>query len=1015
MVAPIIIGIAAALGLGLGEVTAALAPKPAEEALKRLVNRKLDQIESDEDLLTAVEQAFADIGADCEPEGFVRYALNLGFDQMQAKDNPELRRDMARAVLLMTEDDPALIPRELVSRLRWPSDRLPVLATFLRKTRFYLSEHPVYGALIQYANDERNREHIRNISEDAARIARYWRVLLLDRNIDPDKNDVQALKEYLAHVIESCSALSFLFIKPSGRPGQVCTEAELETVFVPLEVQDPEAEERMRRKQARMGFRDFAREEMETDAEQDKPVTVKEVLAKYRVFLLKGKPGSGKTTLLRHMALAFARGEAADRLDWTGDPLLPILVPLRNFGRFLADNRKEYTNPAPLALRKFIEDYFAEHDLLLPPDFFHRRLNAGKCLVLLDGLDEVADRDLRATVAQMVNAFINHYKKTGNRFGLASRPRGYEEVADYLPQPVVCVVQPLTPEGRDELVTRLLRVLEPDTPHRLGEPHPLIADIRAKDKVDDLSRTPLFCTTLVLVYKYRGTALPERRVDIYKEIVDLMLGFWETHKAEQGVADVQELVRMDGTGRAFMDEREAVEAKRRALTDVADWMQRENKSSVERDAVAKHLAQFFHEREGASDAEKGTWAENFLAIAHQRSGLFVESEPETYAFSHASFREYLAATALIEQLDTDMVQTVLDHATDSWWHEVILLGAAHPNLSDKRREMLLGEMLRAGHVTLAGRCAVDAGARLPAPLRAQIRDALHARMIDAAIDPKDRYAAGEALDELGWLPQDLHAWVRCKGCAEGGGDLMVMRYPVTNAQYERFILAGGYEDSRWWTREGWRWRETAHPDYRGAGPVREPRYWQAPRFGRKRRGYPVVGVSWYEAAAYAKWLSDVLARARKGDKTLPDADRELVAGLVEVGGREVRLPFEEEWEKAAGGAGASRFPWDPPKGPASRDERDIKARANTVESGIGGTSPVAMYPLGASQPFGLMDLAGNVWEWTATGVEGWHGLRGGSWNNLQVSARCEFRNRYYPNYSYDYFGFRLVSPVGSGF
>ena len=61
----------------------------------------------------------------------------------------------------------------------------------------------------------------------------------------------------------------------------------------------------------------------------------------------------------------------------------------------------------------------------------------------------------------------------------------------------------------------------------------------------------------------------------------------------------------------------------------------------------------FFSSQGASPAEQKTWARNFLAMAHHRSGLFVESEPEIYAFSHQNFREYLAATDLVEQLDEE--------------------------------------------------------------------------------------------------------------------------------------------------------------------------------------------------------------------------------------------------------------------------------------------------------------------------------------------------------------------------
>ncbi len=91
-----------------------------------------------------------------------------------------------------------------------------------------------------------------------------------------------------------------------------------------------------------------------------------------------------------------------------------------------------------------------------------------------------------------------------------------------------------------------------------------------------------------------------------------------------------------------------------------------------------------------------------------------------------------------------------------------------------------------------------------------------------------RYAAGEAWDELGGLPEDLDAWVICQGCADGGGDLLAAKYPVTNTQFDRFVQdKKGYANPKWWGGEkspGWRWR-LKPPDYRGKGPVTQPEYW----------------------------------------------------------------------------------------------------------------------------------------------------------------------------------------------
>ena len=844
----------------------------------------------------------------------------------------------------------------------------------------------------------------------------------------PDWRDTRALERYTHHVISTHGRLSFLFVKPAGSRGQTPLDAELETVFVPLQVEDPETD---RKKDARKGR--GRPDEMAGELERPEPIAINEVLARYPVFLLKGPPGSGKTTLLRHLAVCFMRGQAAERLGWSGPALLPILAPLRNFGRYLNEHRATCINPAPRALRQFIEDYFAEYELQLPGGFFYDRLQEGRCLVLLDGLDEVGDAAQRACVAQMVSAFIKHYAPAGNRFGLASRPRGYDEVAIHLPRPVVCAVQRLTPEGRDQLVTNLLKVLEPDDRLRREETPTLLADMRAKAKVDELSLIPLFCTTLVLVYKYRSATLPERRVDVYKELVDLLLGFWDTSRWErEHTADSRELALTDGTGRAFMEEREAIEAKRDALKCLAAWMQANHATDLPRARAEKRLAEFFRSQ-GASSTEQRTWARNFLAMAHHRSGLFVESEPDVYAFSHQNFREYLAATDLVEQLDEEMIRSALAHAADPLWEEVILLAAAHPDLSARRRDLMLQRLSEGGHLLLAGRCAVDAGARLPLARRETLKQALRGRMTDAVLAPTERYAAGEALDELGGLPDDLDAWVYCArgnvpGTSQAPGTwqaLLVTKYPITNTQFARFIEADGYENWDYWggkDNSAWRWRMQP-PSYRGAGPVTQPEYWQNPRFGKDRRGYPVVGVSWYEAAAYAVWLTE---RLRIADCRLPIVlpDGRLESWKLEAGSA-VRLPTEVEWLWLAGGekeGKQERYPWDiPGSRRVTDDEKDreaILARANTSESGIGGTSPVAMYPLGASKPFGLWDVAGNVWEWT----DSWYDaskmdrvVRGGSWRSHQWAARPSVRLRDSPGNSFDFIGFRLVSPISSGF
>ncbi len=202
-------------------------------------------------------------------------------------------------------------------------------------------------------------------------------------------------------------------------------------------------------------------------------------------------------------------------------------------------------------------------------------------------------------------------------------------------------------------------------------------------------------------------------------------------------------------------------------------------------------------------------------------------------------------------------------------------------------------------------------------------------------------------------------------------DYWIARYPVTYAQYEKFVNdpEGGYAVGRYWTKAGRKWREDK----------RQPWLWGDPDWHISN--HPVVGVTWYEAVAFCRWLSKKL-------------------------GCEVRLPTEAEWEKAARGIDGRVYPWG---------DEYISGYANINEIALDvgpfylrRTSAVGIYHI-PNTPYGLQDTSGNVWEWCAT-KWGWNYedglkamdndpegsevrvLRGGSWSYIRGNARCAFRH-----------------------
>jgi iron(II)-dependent oxidoreductase len=248
------------------------------------------------------------------------------------------------------------------------------------------------------------------------------------------------------------------------------------------------------------------------------------------------------------------------------------------------------------------------------------------------------------------------------------------------------------------------------------------------------------------------------------------------------------------------------------------------------------------------------------------------------------------------------------------------------------------------------------------------------------------------------------------------------KYEVTRGEYRRFMEARGYKDPKYWSPEGWKWKESDAIDYTGMhgavtrvvrpnskSPRTEPEHWAAeqewvghgyghPRF-TQTDDHPVVGVTYYEAEAYCKW----------------------------AGGR---LPTEAEWEKAARWdekkKHANTWPW----GDTWDAEKCNNAEDHNPAGGgykVNQSAPVGSYPDGAS-PYGCMDMVGNAWEWVASWHRSYPGnskpfdhtnrfrvVKGACWDDGASTVRCASRLWYLPPSSggtgpgdSDYIGFRVA-------
>ena len=221
----------------------------------------------------------------------------------------------------------------------------------------------------------------------------------------------------------------------------------------------------------------------------------------------------------------------------------------------------------------------------------------------------------------------------------------------------------------------------------------------------------------------------------------------------------------------------------------------------------------------------------------------------------------------------------------------------------------------------------------------------------------------------------------------------IARFPTTVAQFRAFSEQSGYKEF--------------DPD-----ALRSP------------DDHPVVYVNWGDALEYCDWLNGELVELAKAR----EREDPLWQGLAN-GNLRATLPSEAEWEKAARGTDGRVYPWG--------DEFDSE-KANVDETGIGTTSAVGSFPLGAS-PYGALDMVGNVWEWTRSIFGEWDGerdgvvkkntypyipndgredlerstdflrvIRGGSFAHERVDAPCAYRGWDCVDFRCDFIGFRVV-------
>ncbi|TCO65752.1 NACHT domain-containing protein [Actinocrispum wychmicini] len=418
------------------------------------------------------------------------------------------------------------------------------------------------------------------------------------------------------------------------------------------------------------------------------------------VLAILGAPGSGKTTLLRYTARRV--------LDSGKRRTIPILLYLRDH---ITTITPDVTLPQ-LATRPLGPLGKSE-----PKGWFEQRLRDGDCVVLLDGLDEVARQEDRGRIAEWVETQIARYPR--NDFVITSRPHGYKSTS--ISGSLILHALGFTDEQVRKFVQGWYLAVERHTKNGTPaeaaqrahtEANDLLSRLNNSPNLTDLTVNPLLLTMITNVHRFRG-ALPGSRADLYSEICQVLL--WRRQEAKKLTSELsgdKKEALLRGLAFTMMERR----VRDLPTKDVLDAIK------IPLDRISRQVK-----------------PADFLADASS-NGLLVERDVGMYSFAHLTFQEYLAASHIREK---GLVKTLADNVEDDWWRETTLLYTARSDADEIVRACLRSNTITA--LSLAFDCTEqdsELDPTLAQELETRFNEGLHP---DAAPDRR-RLAAGVLLN-----------------------------------------------------------------------------------------------------------------------------------------------------------------------------------------------------------------------------------------------------------------------------
>ncbi len=866
----------------------------------------------------------------------------------------------------------------------------------------------------------------------------------LDSTLDPEpsKEECQAaLKCYHEHLVSVCSEVPLEKLIKKKKNGKPIT---LDQIFIDL-------------KHYRKGLVEEVcseEEHSEDRNEIEKAKTIMSAANDNDTLAIFGEPRSGKSAFVNYLILKLARTclneeDGSIHKEWEHEGLSPIRISMSGFA---LDAQCPDKDESPSAMWSHIHKELTSINVEYCEDIIRQDLDDEDkdCLVVFDDLDTYKTNDQWGNVGQAIDCFMRWYPS--NRFILTCTKDSFTklDIQDRFEKDVT--IGELKWNQIKNFITKWYHALVPvvhmSKKDLVKEKNELIKclnkDVKHYTARGQIARNPHLLTALTVIYTREPRELPIKQSELYEciaiifakqicdsSVIDKELEKWQKNAYDLLNNNTSENKPVSGfpdpklidflAGRHMADKIVGFDRKLYELLKIKDCK------------LAACLAVEYLLSKRTRNCAQDQYHKKTYKALDAMYNLCPSSNPKT----EEAWRGILWAGLMLKNArDAKNLGETIEDKYKPDGGETFL----------KRIREHIGSLKEEGKCKLLEPCEiVEAGTVLNhiENLLAEESFGNEKLNIEWREVPAGPFLMGSNKDkDAESLADEWPLHVRSIDQS-----YLISKCLVTNAQYKQFS-SHGYSNEKYW-------QEAKNADEQWTNGKITKRFWDdqeeqyvergenEPHFYNERHGlnnHPVVGVSWFEAVAYCRWLTELLKDTKLLYPTKYDSK---LRSAIEAGKIEIRLPAEAEWEKAARWdhaewkktANWEREDWEKAAGRETAEEKLDRTypwgyEFNENKCNFGETkvpNAVGIFPEGAS-PCGCMDMAGNVWEWCQSkytdsyeneykknseqGISNIKTdrrvLRGGSFGRPKVNMRCACRHKEHPGWAGRRTGFRVV-------